>query len=123
YGDRTKSQCGGGYAQASRRTPGGLAAGVLRMFRSLDLSRATAGVGLVTQMFVHRSTRRSHAAEVTERSSADVTRRGSRFRGLRGGSGAEEVVPLVVDQDERRKVLDFDLPDRFHAQLGEIDDL
>src|SRR3954468_13085383 len=30
----------------------------------------------------------------------------------------EEVVALVVDDDERRKVDDLDAPDRFHAELG-----
>ena len=35
----------------------------------------------------------------------------------------EEVVALVVDDDEGRKVLDLDLPDRLHPQLGELEDL
>src|SRR5262245_22895033 len=35
----------------------------------------------------------------------------------------EEVVALVVDHDERREVLDPDLPDRFHAELGVLEDL
>src|SRR6476619_5806001 len=30
----------------------------------------------------------------------------------------EEVVALVIDDDERREVDDFDAPDRFHAELG-----
>jgi hypothetical protein len=30
----------------------------------------------------------------------------------------EEVVALVVDHDEGREVLDLDLPDRLHAELG-----
>src|SRR3954471_13027621 len=30
----------------------------------------------------------------------------------------EEVVALVVDDDEGRKILDLDAPDRFHAELG-----
>lgn len=34
----------------------------------------------------------------------------------------EEVIPLVIDEDERREVLDFDLPDGFHAEFGELDD-
>ena len=35
----------------------------------------------------------------------------------------EEVVALVVDDDERREVLDLDPPDRLHAQLGVLQDL
>src|SRR6478736_8638215 len=34
-----------------------------------------------------------------------------------GGVG-EEVVALVVDDDEGGEVLDLDLPDRLHAELG-----
>lgn len=34
----------------------------------------------------------------------------------------EEVVPLVVDQDERGEVLHLDLPDGFHAEFGKLDD-
>lgn len=34
----------------------------------------------------------------------------------------EEVVPLVIDQDERGEVFDLDLPDGFHAEFGELDD-
>src|SRR4030081_534189 len=30
----------------------------------------------------------------------------------------EEIIALVVDDDEGRKVLDLDAPDRFHAELG-----
>lgn len=36
--------------------------------------------------------------------------------------GLEEVIPLVINQDERREILDFDLPDGFHAEFGELDD-
>src|SRR3954454_1943399 len=36
---------------------------------------------------------------------------------------AEEVVALVVDDDEGGEVLDLDLPDRLHAELGVLDDL
>src|SRR6185369_15707750 len=35
----------------------------------------------------------------------------------------EEVVALVVDDDEGRKILDLDAPDRFHAEFGIFDDL
>src|ERR1700730_7234020 len=35
----------------------------------------------------------------------------------------EEVVALVVDDDEGRKIHDLDAPDRFHAELGIFDDL
>jgi hypothetical protein len=35
---------------------------------------------------------------------------------------AEEVIPFVIDEDERREVLDLDLPDGFHAEFGELDD-
>src|SRR6266496_3593484 len=35
----------------------------------------------------------------------------------------EEVVPLVVDEDERGEVDHVDLPDRLHAELGEVDAL
>ena len=34
----------------------------------------------------------------------------------------EEVIPFVIDQDERGEVFDFDLPDGFHAEFGELDD-
>src|SRR4030042_4151262 len=34
-----------------------------------------------------------------------------------------EVVPLVVHQDERREVLDLDLPDRLHPELGVFEHL
>src|SRR5205823_2175697 len=30
----------------------------------------------------------------------------------------EEVIALVVDHDEGRKILDLDAPDRLHAELG-----
>src|SRR5450631_1944578 len=30
----------------------------------------------------------------------------------------EKIIALVVDDDEGRKILDFDAPDRFHAELG-----
>ena len=30
----------------------------------------------------------------------------------------EEVIALVVDDDEGRKILDLDAPDRFHAEFG-----
>ena len=36
--------------------------------------------------------------------------------------GLEEIIPLVINQDEGREVLDFDLPDGFHAEFGELDD-
>jgi hypothetical protein len=39
-----------------------------------------------------------------------------------GGRG-EEVVALVVDDDEGREVLDLDLPDRLHAELGVLEHL
>src|SRR6478735_6984774 len=39
------------------------------------------------------------------------------------GDGGEEVVALVVDHDEGREVLDLDLPDRLHAQLGVLEHL
>src|SRR5512134_1497242 len=35
----------------------------------------------------------------------------------------EEVVALVVDDDERREVLDLDPPDRLHPELGIFDAL
>jgi NADPH:quinone reductase len=34
----------------------------------------------------------------------------------------EEIVPLVVDDDEGREILDLDAPDRLHAKLGIFDD-
>src|SRR5690606_13820867 len=43
--------------------------------------------------------------------------------GDRLGHRGEEVVALVVDDDERGGVLDLDLPDRLHAELGVLDDL
>ena len=47
--------------------------------------------------------------------------------GHRHGDGArgvgEEVVALVVDDDEGREVLDLDLPDRLHAELGVLQHL
>src|ERR1700712_3137678 len=30
----------------------------------------------------------------------------------------EEIIALVVDDDEGRKILDLDAPDRFHAEFG-----
>src|SRR5450631_1618721 len=30
----------------------------------------------------------------------------------------EKIIALVVDDDERREILDFDSPDRFHAEFG-----
>src|SRR6185369_15212305 len=47
----------------------------------------------------------------------------SGFWRLRRRARPEEVVALVVDQDERREVFDFDLPDRLHAEVGKVDDL
>src|SRR5690606_36153071 len=41
----------------------------------------------------------------------------------RRGDLGEEVVALVVDDDEGGEVLDLDAPDRFHAQLGVLQDL
>ena len=35
----------------------------------------------------------------------------------------EEVVAFVIDQDERREVFDFDSPNRFHTEFGELDNL
>ena len=35
----------------------------------------------------------------------------------------EKVVPLVIDDDERREVLDIDLAHGLHAQFGEVHDL
>ena len=35
----------------------------------------------------------------------------------------KKVVALVVDDDERREVLDVDLADSLHAQFGEVHDL
>src|SRR5687767_4055970 len=35
----------------------------------------------------------------------------------------EEVIPFVVDDDEGRKVLNLNLPDRFHAEVFILDDL
>ncbi len=35
----------------------------------------------------------------------------------------EEIVSLVVDDDERRKLLDIDAENRFHAELFVLDDL
>ena len=39
------------------------------------------------------------------------------------GPLCEEVVALVVDDDEGGEVLDLDLPDRLHAQLGVLEHL
>src|SRR3954452_18441555 len=36
---------------------------------------------------------------------------------------AEEVVAFVVDDDERGKVADLDLPDRFHSELRILEHL
>src|SRR3954453_323751 len=41
----------------------------------------------------------------------------------RPGDVGEEVVALVVDDDERREVLDLDPPDRLHAELGVLEPL
>src|SRR6266513_1762765 len=41
----------------------------------------------------------------------------------RFGDLAEEVVAFVVDDDERREVAHLDLPDRFHPELGILEDL
>src|ERR1700722_15686893 len=30
----------------------------------------------------------------------------------------EEIIALVIDDDEGRKILDFDAPDRLHAEFG-----
>ena len=35
----------------------------------------------------------------------------------------EEIVPFVIDDDERRKLLDIDSENRFHAELFVFDDL
>src|SRR5277367_1652609 len=35
----------------------------------------------------------------------------------------EEIIPLVVDHDERREILDLDAPDRFHAEFGVFEHL
>src|SRR5580765_983804 len=43
--------------------------------------------------------------------------------GDRFGHRCEEVVALVVDDDEGREVLDLDLPDRLHAELGVLQHL
>ncbi len=42
---------------------------------------------------------------------------------LSGQDILEEIVPLVVDDDEGREVLDRDLVDGLHAQLGVDHDL
>jgi hypothetical protein len=39
------------------------------------------------------------------------------------GHLGEEVVALVIDHDERREVLDLDLPDRLHPELGVLEHL
>src|SRR3954453_9275497 len=41
----------------------------------------------------------------------------------RAGGVGEEVVALVVDDDEGGEVLDLDLPDRLHAELGVLQHL
>src|SRR5205085_400507 len=41
----------------------------------------------------------------------------------RSGEGGEEVISLVVDHDEGRKIDDLDPPDRLHAELGVLDQL
>ena len=40
-----------------------------------------------------------------------------------GAHLGEEVVALVVDDDEGGEVLDVDLPDGLHAELGVLEDL
>src|SRR6476469_6974735 len=35
----------------------------------------------------------------------------------------EEIIALVVDDDEGRKILDLDAPDRFHAEFGILHNL
>src|SRR5690349_10966742 len=35
----------------------------------------------------------------------------------------EEIIPLVIDDDERREIRDFDFADRFHAEFLEGDHL
>lgn len=35
----------------------------------------------------------------------------------------EEVVPFIINEDESGEVFYFDLPDGFHAEFREIDDL
>src|SRR3990172_11990463 len=51
-----------------------------------------------------------------------VGRRDRAARSWRSGQLGEEVVPLVVDDDERREVLDVDTKDRLHPQLLVFDD-
>src|SRR5262252_10431002 len=40
------------------------------------------------------------------------------LRRLAPGRPGEEIIPLVVDDDERGEVAHLDLPDRLHPQLG-----
>ena len=35
----------------------------------------------------------------------------------------EEIVAFIIDHDEGREILHLDFANRFHAQLGEIDDI
>src|SRR5215470_19865824 len=39
------------------------------------------------------------------------------------GRPGEEIIPLVVDDDERGEVAHLDLPDHFHAQFGVLEHL
>ena len=45
------------------------------------------------------------------------------LRRLAPGRPGEEIIPLVVDDDERGEVAHLDLPDRFHAQFGVLEHL
>lgn len=35
---------------------------------------------------------------------------------------SEEVIPFIINEDEGWEIFDFNLPDRFHAELGEVYD-
>src|SRR6185369_12532023 len=58
------------------------------------------------------------AFSIASRSSRPCGRFPRRRDGLAEVQLLEEVIALVVDDDEGREVLDLDLPDRLHAELG-----
>src|SRR5438876_4224045 len=54
---------------------------------------------------------------------ASAPRASAKPASARSGQGSEEVIALVVDDNEGRKIDDLDAPDRLHAELGIFDQL
>src|SRR3954447_21154430 len=93
------------------------AIGRTEMFRALGRTGAPASTASYA-----RPRRRQGRAYVTPLRQAGPAHRNRRERRCRGRI-LEEVVALVVNDDERREVLDLDLPDGLHAELLVLDDL